>query len=30
VVYIVSLRDPIPLIEGILPREPRGPFPDFD
>ncbi|MEE2674457.1 MAG: cupin domain-containing protein [Myxococcota bacterium] len=30
VVYIVSLRDPIPLMEGILPREPRGPFPSFD
>ena len=29
VVYIVSLRDPIPLMEGILPREPRGPFPPF-
>ena len=23
VVYIVSLREPIPLMEGILPREPR-------
>ena len=30
VVYIVSLRDPVPLLEGILPREPRGPFPSFD
>jgi len=26
VVYIVSLRDAIPLIEGIMPKEPRGPF----
>ena len=23
VVYIVSLREPIPLMEGILPQEPR-------
>jgi len=30
VVYIVTLRDPIPLLEGIMPREPRGPFPSFD
>ena len=29
-VYIVSLRDRGPLMEGILPREPRGPFPSFD
>ena len=30
VVYIVTLREPIPLMEGLLPREPRGPFPSFD
>ena len=30
VVYIVTLREPVPLMEGILPREPRGPFPDFE
>jgi uncharacterized cupin superfamily protein len=30
VVYIVSLREAIPLLEGIMPKEPRGPFPSFD
>jgi uncharacterized cupin superfamily protein len=30
VVYIVSLRDAVPLMEGIMPREPRGPFPSFE
>ena len=30
VVYIVSLRDAIPLLEAIMPQEPRGPFPSFD
>lgn len=30
VIYIVSLRDAIPLMEGLMPREPRGPFPSFD
>ena len=30
VVYIVSLRGPIPLMEGILPREPKGDLPSFD
>jgi quercetin dioxygenase-like cupin family protein len=30
VVYIVTLRDPIPLLEGIMPQEPKGPFPSFD
>jgi quercetin dioxygenase-like cupin family protein len=29
VVYIVSLREAIPLREGIMPREPRGPFPSL-
>ena len=27
VVYIVSVRDPVPLVEAILPREPKSPFP---
>ena len=30
VVYIVSLREPVPLLEGIIPREPKGPFPSLD
>ena len=30
VVYIVSLKEAIPLLEGIMPQEPRGPFPSFD
>lgn len=30
VVYIVSLKEPVPLMEGLLPREPDGPFPPFD
>ncbi|MDG2305007.1 MAG: cupin domain-containing protein [Candidatus Binatia bacterium] len=30
VVYIVSLRDPIDLLQGIIPKEPKGPFPSFD
>ena len=30
VVYIVSVREPVPLMEALLPREPRGPFPSFD
>lgn len=30
VVYIVTLREAIPLMEGIFPREPKGPFPSFD
>lgn len=30
VVYIVTLREPVPLLEGILPREPKGPLPSFD
>jgi quercetin dioxygenase-like cupin family protein len=30
VVYIVTLRDPIPLMEGIMPQEPKGPFPSFE
>ncbi len=29
VTYIVTLRDPIPLMEAITPQEPRGPFPSF-
>jgi len=27
VVYIVTVPEPIPLLEAIMPREPRGPFP---
>ena len=30
VVYIVSLRDAVPLMDGLMPREPRGSFPSFD
>ena len=30
VVYIVSVREPVPLLEAIIPREARGPFPSFD
>ncbi len=30
VVYIVSFREPIPFLEGILPREPKGPFPPMN
>ena len=30
VVYIVSFREPIPFFEGILPREPQGPFPSMN
>jgi len=27
VLYLVTVREPVPLLEAILPREPRGPFP---
>lgn len=30
VVYIVSIREAVPFKEGIMPREPKGPFPKFD
>lgn len=30
VVYIVSLGEAVDLIEAIMPRESRGPFPSFD
>ena len=30
VTYIVSIREAVPFIEGIMPREPKGPFPKFD
>ena len=30
VVYIVTLREAIPLMEGILPQEPKGPMPSFE
>jgi quercetin dioxygenase-like cupin family protein len=29
VIYIVTLRDAVPLLEGIMPQEPKGPFPSF-
>ena len=29
VVYIVTLREPIPLMEGIMPKDAKGPFPTF-
>jgi quercetin dioxygenase-like cupin family protein len=30
VIYIVSVREPVPILEAIMPREARGPFPSFD
>lgn len=30
VIYIVTLESPVPILEGIFPHEPRGPFPKFD
>ena len=30
VVYIVTLREAIPLMEAVMPQEPRGPFPSLD
>jgi len=30
VVYIVTLREAIPLMEGLMPQEPKGPFPSFE
>ena len=29
VVYIVTTREAVPFNEGIMPREPKGPFPKF-
>ena len=29
VTYIVTVREPIPLFEAIIPREPKGPFPSL-
>jgi quercetin dioxygenase-like cupin family protein len=29
VIYIVTLREAIPLMEGIFPQEPKGPFPQM-
>ncbi len=29
VVYIVTFRVPLPFAEGIMPREPQGPFPEL-
>jgi len=30
VVYIVTVSEPVPLLNAILPRDARGPFPSFD
>ncbi len=30
VVYIVTTGEAVPLLEAIMPREARGPFPSFD
>ncbi|MBW2293299.1 MAG: cupin domain-containing protein [Deltaproteobacteria bacterium] len=27
VIYIVTMREAVPFMEGIMPREPKGPFP---
>ncbi len=29
VLYIVTTRDPIPLLEAVMPQEPKGPFQSF-
>jgi len=29
-VYIVTTREAIPLMQALMPREPKGPFPSFD
>ena len=30
VIYLVTVREAVPFLEAILPREPKGPFPSFD
>jgi len=30
VIYIVTFREPVDLMVGLTPREPRGPFPSFE
>ena len=30
VVYIVSVSEAVPILDAIMPREARGPFPSFD
>lgn len=30
VTYIVTVSEPVPLLNAILPRDARGPFPSFD
>ena len=30
VLYIVTCKEPVAFIEAIMPREPRGPFPQID
>ena len=29
VTYIVTIRNPIPFLEALMPREPRGPWPEM-
>ena len=29
VVYLVSVREPVPLMQAIMPKEPKGPLPSF-
>jgi len=29
-IWIVTFREPVSLMEGLMPREPKGPFPSFD
>ncbi len=30
VLYIVSVKEPVPFLEAIMPLEPKGPFPSFE
>ena len=30
VVYIVSVREPVAILDAVMPREPKGPFPSFE
>jgi len=30
VIYIVTTGEAVPLLDAIMPREPRGPFPSYD
>ncbi len=29
-IYIVTVREPVPIMQAVMPREPRGPFPSLD